>query len=145
MGYRVYGAVLPICACCLSAPRPSERQYKEKRELVAKDFCGWSALGPISMFIENVLGFYNIDANKGLVEWKKRGGGEQGLRNLHFGHTVTDIVANGNVATVKSNRPYTLMINKIKYRVKAGEQTITLNGLSVLPLGRVCYSFRRSY
>ena len=106
-----------------SAPRPSERQYKEKRELVAKDFCGWSALGPISMFIENVLGFYNIDAIKQLVEWNKRGAGEQGLRNLRFGNTVTDIIANDNMVNIKSNKPYTLMINGKKYKIKVGEQT----------------------
>lgn len=49
-----------------SAPRPSEHQHKDGRELVKPDFCGWSALGPISLFIENVLGFYNIDANKAI-------------------------------------------------------------------------------
>lgn len=107
-----------------SAPRPSERQYKDKRELVTPDFCGWSALGPISLFIENVLGFYNIDATKNLVEWRKRGDGEQGLKNLRFGSTVTDIVAKGRQVQVKSNKPYTLIINHKKYKIKVGEQTL---------------------
>lgn len=109
-----------------SAPRPSERQYKDRRELVRHDFCGWSALGPISLFIENVLGFYNIDATKNLVEWHKKGLGEQGLRNLRFGHVITDIVANGQQVYVKSNKPYMLKINDKKYRIKEGEQIITI-------------------
>lgn len=109
-----------------SAPRPSERQYKDRRELVRHDFCGWSALGPISLFIENVLGFYNIDATKNLVEWHKKGLGEQGLRNLRFGHVITDIVANGQQVCVKSNKPYMLKINDKKYRIKEGEQIITI-------------------
>lgn len=108
-----------------SAPRPSERQYKE-RELVRPDFCGWSALGPISLFIENVLGFYNIDATKKLVEWHKKGHGEQGLKNLRFGETVTDIIANGQLVQVKSNKSYTLKINDKRYKVKKGEQTIAI-------------------
>ena len=109
-----------------SAPRPSERQYKDKRELVRHDFCGWSALGPISLFIENVLGFYNIDATRDLIEWHKKGQGEQGLRNLRFGSSITDIVANGQQVQVKSNKPYTLKINGKKYRIKEGEQIITI-------------------
>ena len=81
---------------------PSERQYKDRRELVTPDFCGWSALGPISMFIENVLGFYDIDASKNMVKWNKTGDGEQGICNLRFGNIVTDIVANNNQLTIKS-------------------------------------------
>lgn len=51
-----------------SAPRPSERQYGCRRELVRADFFGWSALRPISLFIKYVLGFYNIEVNKKLME-----------------------------------------------------------------------------
>lgn len=109
-----------------SAPQPSERQYKDKRKLVRHDFCGWSALGPISLFIENILGFYNIDATKNLIEWHKRGQGEQGLKNLRFGNTTTDIIADGQQVKIKTNRPYSLVINGKKYKVKEGEQTITL-------------------
>ncbi len=43
-----------------SAARPGQRVDGENLTLVAQDFCGWSALGPISLFIENVLGFFII-------------------------------------------------------------------------------------
>lgn len=109
-----------------SAPRPSFRQYGEHRERVAPDFCGWSALGPISLFIENVLGFYNIDANKRLVEWNKHGNSRQGLQNLRFGKTITDIIADGNQAEVTSNLPYTLRINGKKHAIKAGKQRFAI-------------------
>ena len=109
-----------------SAARPSERQRKDKRELVTPDFCGWSALGPISLFIENVLGFYNIDATKKIIEWHKRGDGEQGIRNLKFGDINTDIVAVGNIVNIKSNKPYTLIINNKKYNIKKGNQSFEI-------------------
>lgn len=109
-----------------SAPRPAERQYKDGRKLVAKDFCGWSALGPISLFIENVLGFHNIDATKKLVEWNKRGVGTQGLKNLKFGNIITDIVADEKMLNVKSNNPYTLSVNGRRYKISAGEQSFKL-------------------
>lgn len=79
-----------------------------------------------SLFIENVIGFYNIDAIKNIVEWRKRGEGEQGLKNLRFGDTVTDIVAKNQVVQVESNKPYTLVINGKKYKIKKGEQTIKI-------------------
>lgn len=83
-------------------------------------------IGTDFSFIENVLGFYNIDATRDLIEWHKKGQGEQGLRNLRFGSTITDIVANGQQVQVKSNKPYTLKINGKKYRIKEGEQIITI-------------------
>ena len=98
----------------------------ENLTLVAQDFCGWSALGPISLFIENVLGFYNIDATARLVEWHKTGWGEQGIRNLRFGDVQTDIVADGDTVRVVSDKEYVLKVNGKKYRVKAGTQTFTL-------------------
>lgn len=109
-----------------SAPRPSERQRGEKRELVTPDFCGWSALGPISMFIENIIGFHTIDANKNMVEWRKKGGGEQGIKNLRFGKVITDIIANENKLTVKSNLNYLLIINGTEYQINEGEQSFQL-------------------
>lgn len=106
---------------------PSERQYKDGRELVAPDFCGWSALGPISMFIENVLGFYNIDATKKLVEWNKKGNGKQGLCNLRFGDIVTDVVADDNLLGIVSNKPYLLIVNGKQIWVKKGKQNVVLS------------------
>lgn len=110
-----------------SASEPSIRINKGKREVVAPDFCGWSALGPISMFIENIIGFHEINAQKKIVIWIKRGDREQGIRNLRFGNVVTDIVSNGNKVKVKSNTDYTLYINNKKYKIKEGEKTFIIH------------------
>lgn len=109
-----------------SAPLPSIKVAGGDKGRVRPDFCGWSALGPISLFIENVLGFYNIDANRHLVEWHKKGSGRQGLRNLRFGDVRTDIVADGNTVSITSDNAYTLVVNGKKYKVRPGSQTLKL-------------------
>ena len=92
------------------------------------DFCGWSALGPISVYIENVLGFHTVNAFARTVEWEKPAEFKKavGIRNLRFGEIVTDIVAEGNVCRVKSNAPYTLEINGRPHSIAAGENIIEL-------------------
>lgn len=109
-----------------SAPHPSERQFGKKRELVRPDFCGWSALGPISLFIENVLGFYEIDAIQNIVKWNKRGNSMQGIKNLKFGNVITDIVAENKQVQVKSQGYYILDINGKKFQIKPGETLLKL-------------------
>lgn len=107
-----------------SKPMPSFRVFGDKTERVRKDFCGWSALGPISMLIENVLGFYKVDAQKREVHWNLHHKQRNGIENLKFGDVVTSIVySNGNI-TVESNRPYNLLVNKTKMKIKEGKQTI---------------------
>lgn len=92
------------------------------------NFCGWSALGPISMYIEQVLGFHTIDAFENVVKWQKPDDikGKIGIRNLHFGNVLTDIVANGNECTVVSNAPYTLVIRGTEYKIMVGENNFTI-------------------
>lgn len=95
---------------------------------VRKDFCGWSALGPISIYIEFVLGFHTINAFEKTVKWAKPAliKGKTGIKNLRFGNVVTDIVADGNVCTVTSNEAYTLEVNGTKYEINTGENKILL-------------------
>lgn len=96
--------------------------------IVRKDFCGWSALGPIAIYLEYVLGFRSINAFEGVVEWEKPDtfAGEIGVKNLRFGEVVTDITADGKVCKVISNAPYTLKICGIPFEIKAGENNIDL-------------------
>ncbi len=96
--------------------------------LVRPDFCGWSALGPISIYIENVLGFHTVDALKNRVEWEKPNDldGRIGIRGLRFGDTVTDIVADGNHCHVHSTGAYTLSVCGKEYEIGAGDTDITL-------------------
>ncbi len=90
------------------------------------DFCGWSALGPISLYIEYVLGFHTINAFENVVKWAKprRFKGRIGIRNLRFGDIVTDIVSDENTCVITSNAPYTLEINQKPFSVGIGETVI---------------------
>ncbi len=93
---------------------------------VRQNFCGWSALGPISLFIENILGFHQINASKKEVHWRHYQSGKHGINNLRFGNITTDIISDGNTVKVKSNSPYSLIINKKRYAVKKGQTTIKI-------------------
>ncbi|MDE7442815.1 MAG: alpha,alpha-trehalase, partial [Muribaculaceae bacterium] len=112
-----------------SKPEPGQRHKADSDSiyLVRDDFCGWSALGPISLFIENVIGFHNIDAANRLIEWRKKGDGRQGMENLRFGDITTDIIAEGNQLSVKSDNPYTLVVNGIDYKINPGDNRFTTN------------------
>ena len=90
------------------------------------DFCGWSALGPISIYMEYVLGFHTINAFENIVKWAKPDTfkGNIGIQNLRFGDVVTNIVANEKACTVISNRPYTLEINEKNYAVREGRNIL---------------------
>ncbi len=86
------------------------------------DFCGWSALGPISAYIEFVLGFHTVDAFEKKVLWEKpEGEGRIGIENLRFGSVVTDIVAEGEICRVFASEPYTLVICGKEYEIAAGK------------------------
>lgn len=91
-----------------------------------EDFCGWSALGPISLFIENIIGFHRVDAQKGEVEWLLRGNEKNGIRNLRFGNVTTDIIYDGGKVNVTSNQPYLLIINGKKFSIEAGRQDFSI-------------------
>ncbi len=91
---------------------------------VKADFCGWSALGPISLFIENVLGFYDVDAPTATVRWNLHQNCRHGIEKLSFGNTVTDILYEDGVVTVRANRPYTLYINGTRYAIHRGKNKI---------------------
>lgn len=90
---------------------------------VRKDFCGWSALGPISIYIEFVLGFYEVNAFEKTVKWAmpKDMVGKVGVKGLRFGETVTDIVAEGDELVVISSGEYDLIVDEKTYRVKKGK------------------------
>ena len=114
---------------CYSPEAPEPSIVANGNEVVRKDFCGWSALGPISMYIEQVIGFHTVNAFEKVVKWQKPDEFQKaiGIKNLRFADVITDIVALGNKCTVKSNQPYILEINGKVFRISVGEQTISLS------------------
>lgn len=89
--------------------------------LVRQDFCGWSALGPISLLIENVIGIHRLDAFTGTVDWALPATGYRiGVENLCFGEIRTTLFAQNGRITVESNAPYTLRIHGTPFAVRPG-------------------------
>lgn len=107
-----------------TAPTPSSNHGKRVRP----DFCGWSALGPISLFIENVLGFHDIDASSRTIRWDIRHDCRHGLNNLTFGDTTTDLLYDpaASTVTIRSNKPYCLILKGKSHRIRAGLTTISI-------------------
>ncbi len=97
-------------------------------KIVRPDFCGWSALGPISIYIEYVLGFKKINVFENTVEWAMPDTfkGEIGIKNLRFGDTVADITAKNGVCYVMTNAPFTLKINGKCCSIAEGKNEIKL-------------------
>lgn len=103
-----------------SANEPSTEHGKRAR----KDFCGWSALGPISLFIENVIGFRDINSITNTVSWSlKKENKTHGIKNLKFGKVITDIVYDdlSSEIIVETNNPFILNVNGKKIKIKSGK------------------------
>ncbi|MBP7276422.1 MAG: neutral trehalase [Kiritimatiellae bacterium] len=106
---------------CYSPTRPEPSVEYGRR--ARPDFCGWSALGPISLFIENIIGIYKVDAVGRTVHWRLTRSGEIGVRNLRFGGIRADLVHDGaGTVRVRSTAPFTLNLNGRSHSVRAGEQ-----------------------
>ncbi len=105
-------------------PKPST--YKRNRNVFRPNFCGWSALGPIALFIENVLGFHRVNALEKKVEWRLYRKGRHGILNFRFGPIITDIVYENDTIKINSNEDYSLIVNNQKLIVKKGVQTFKI-------------------
>lgn len=105
-----------------SEPKPAT--YKRDKEKFTPEFCGWSALGPISMFIENVLGFHSVNALEKKVDWRLHRKERHGIRRLRFGGVLTNIIYEAGKVNIVSNEPYLLTINDNNFKINAGKQVI---------------------
>lgn len=125
---RTYHAVEPhtIWECYNpSADEPSTEHGHRARP----DFCGWSALGPISLFIENIMGFRHADAITNTISWTlKARNGTHGLRNFHFGDITTDIIYDARKGCIETSadKPFRLNVNGKKIKVESGSHSYPL-------------------
>lgn len=104
-----------------NAPEPSVNHGHRVRE----DFCGWSALGPISLFIENILGFHDADGVKRELHWYLHQQERHGIEKLRFAGITTNVIYDGKgTVNIKSNQPYTLIINGKRHAINAGGTTL---------------------
>jgi len=82
------------------------------------DFCGWSAFGPISLLIEDVIGLGPANADARKLSWRLVSKERCGVRNYRFADLVAEPDGTLNVT---SNAPYTLDVNGMILAVKPGE------------------------
>lgn len=101
----------------------------EHGQRVRQEFCGWSALGPISLFIENILGFRHADGVHRTLTWDlNEVNGCHGIRRLTFGPITTSLIFDpaSGIIEVESNARYTLLLNGRGIPIPAGKSTFRI-------------------
>ena len=108
---------------CYSPTEPKPSTYAKSDCIVRDNFCGWSALGPISLFIEDVIGIKEADAFRGELrcDFPEEVKGRVGVENYRFGKVVCSVVATSGKITVESNAAFTLVADGRRYAVKEGK------------------------
>ena len=116
--------------------KPSTQKYEhsqedQKKTYVRPEFCGWSALGPISLFIENIIGIYEINYLKRKIKWRvPQIKGKVGIKSLKFGTIETTLIFENNTLTAQSSGNYTLSLQndgiKKIIQIKKGDHQITV-------------------
>lgn len=104
------------------------------------DFVGWTGLAPISLLIENVLGF-RVDGPDNRLDFDLRRLDRHGIEGLHFAGITTSVVVekrddtNAPVQlTVTTDKPYKLVVHRDKLveeiNVPEGTHSFELNAIS---------------
>jgi hypothetical protein len=115
---RTYQDFEPHTLWEVYSPAADAPATQKKNECLAKGpFCGWTALAPISMFLENYLGFHEINALTNTIRWRIHQPGRHGIRGLRFGGTTTSLVAEAGTIEVESTAPYQLLLTDDRGRV----------------------------
>lgn len=90
------------------------------------DFVGWTGLGPITLLIENVLGF-RPDGVRNRLAWRLARSDRHGIRKLRFGQISTDVIYDGNgTVNVTADKPYKLVINGKEYSIPVGASSYSI-------------------
>jgi hypothetical protein len=121
--YRTYADYEPHTIWECYSPTSYEPARDKKGEIVRPDFCGWSALGPISIFIEDVIGIKEANAFKKtlLCDFERHPKGRVGVEGYRFGNIVCSIIATEKTIEVTSNRPFKLIADGRKFSVTTGK------------------------
>lgn len=105
---------------------------------VAKDFVGWSGIGPIKFFIDYALGL-QADALKNTLTWDLRSDKTVGCRNFRFNNNLVSLKAPEGIRSreleIEARKPFTLTV-KIggrtrTFKLKKGRQTICLTNQTI--------------
>lgn len=122
--YETYRQVEPHTIWeCYSPTEAKPSTYAKKAGYVRPDFCGWSALGPISLFIEDVIGIKeaNAFANRLVCDFDKIPKGRVGIKNYRFGKVQCSIVVTKDKIEVESNEGFVLCADGRSHVVRPGQ------------------------
>ena len=109
-------------------------EFPEPGNIAKKDFVGFSGIGPISLLIEEILGF-DIDAPANEITWRLYPTDVHGIENLYFCDNRVSLLAqredNGSYRLeLNSDKPFTLntFIGEVKeiHNVPAGISSISI-------------------
>jgi len=113
-----------------SDPKPASQKRDEEGKTMP-DFCGWSALGPIALFIENVIGIHEINAPEKIIKWRIHHVKKHGIQNLSLGPFAVDLIYEKNTIHAKTKDTIELQIINGKgeitkmFTLKPGENVFT--------------------
>ena len=107
-------------------PKPATGKFPG-RPGARPDFCGWSALGPINMAIENIVGI-RCDGPQRRIDWRLRRSDRHGVRNLRFGGIIASLIFDSGAVFVETDTSFTLCINGDAHHVKSGQSIVKLEG-----------------
>ncbi len=105
-------------------PNIPEPAISKGDRICRADFCGWSALGPISLFIEHIIGIYEVSATASTIHWRITSPRRHGIRNLRFGDNTVSLVCEDGRIQVNADKPFTLVVNSVAHSCPAGESTV---------------------
>ncbi len=84
------------------------------------DFCGWSALGPISILLENIIGIWDVDAVVRRIRWNCQENIRSGVRNLRLGNESVSLMFKDGKLQVECDSPFILEWNRREFNCPAG-------------------------
>jgi len=109
-------------------------EYSSPGNIAKSDFVGFSGLGPISLLIEEILGF-DVDAPKNKITWRLYPSDVHGIRNLCFGDNRVSLLAQREHRgtyhlEISAEKTFTLItfIGEVKGRhtIPAGTSSFTI-------------------
>ena len=112
---------------CYSPTEYSPAVSKFPGKYSRPNFCGWSALGPISMLLENILGFHRADAVSKRLDYHYRPDiGRHGVRNFKFGEVKCDIIIENGTAEITTSSDFVFSVDGKDFACKAGKNSFQL-------------------
>ena len=108
-------------------------EYCAPGEPAKPNFVGWTGIGPISLLIENILGF-RVNAIDNTLIWHIKRDDEHGIKNLKVGETSIDALfkkqGDSSIINFTTNRKIKLIIHlkgkKKEYNLNSGHHKINI-------------------